>query len=153
HRFKNIAEPVRAYAVGAPAAVPRPARGRLLVLASASAVALLVIAGVAGWAMNKGLFGVGAAPKPVAVAGRAAPANLAGRPSVAVLPFKNLSSDAGQAFFSDGITEDVISALGRFSNLLVVAKSASFQFRDRNLPPAETGRLLSAQYLLEGSVQ
>jgi TolB-like protein len=45
---------------------------------------------------------------------------------VAVLPFKNLSSDAGQAFFSDGITEDVITALGRFSNLLVVAKSRAF---------------------------
>ena len=72
---------------------------------------------------------------------------------MAVLPFKNLSSDAGQAFFSDGIAEDVITALGRFSNLLVVGKSASFQFRDRNLPPAEFGRLLDARYLLEGSVQ
>ncbi len=152
HRVKNIAEPVRAYAVGEPAALPRPRRVRLI-LASASAAALLAIAGLAGWALHTGWFGLGAAPKPVAVASLAAPANLAGRPSVAVLPFKNLSSDAGQAFFSDGITEDVITALGRFSNLLVVGKSASFQFRDRNLPPAELGRLLDVRYLLEGSVQ
>mgnify|MGYP003694726047 CR=1 FL=1 len=55
--------------------------------------------------------------------------------------------------FSDGITEDVITALGRFSNLLVVAKSASFQFKGRNLSPAEIGRLLDARYLLEGSVR
>jgi TolB-like protein/Tfp pilus assembly protein PilF len=69
------------------------------------------------------------------------------------LPFRNLSNDAGQAFFSDGISEDVITALGRFSNLLVVAKSASFQFRDRNLPPAEIGRRLDVRYLLDGSVR
>ena len=131
HRVKNIAEPVRAYAVGEPAALPRPRRAWRLV-AGVSAAAVLAVAAFAGWALHTGRFGLGVAPKPVAVAGLAAPANLAGRPSVAVLPFKNLSSDAGQAFFSDGITEDVITALGRFSNLLVVAKSASFQFRDRN---------------------
>jgi class 3 adenylate cyclase/TolB-like protein/Tfp pilus assembly protein PilF len=152
HRVKNIAEPVRAYAVGEPAASPKPRRARLA-LASASALSLLFVAGVAAWALHTGGFGLGAAPRPVAVAGLAVPANLAGRPSVAVLPFKNLSSDASQAFFSDGITEDVITALGRFSNLLVVAKSASFQLRDRNLSPAELGRLLGARYLLEGSVQ
>jgi TolB-like protein len=72
---------------------------------------------------------------------------------VAVLPFKNLSGDAGQDFFSAGITEDVITALGRFSNLLVVAKSASFQLKDRNLSPAEIGRLLNVLYLLDGSIR
>src|SRR5207302_1351883 len=58
-----------------------------------------------------------------------------------------------QDFLSDGISEDVITALGHFSNLLVIAKSASFQFKDRNLGPAEIGRLLDARYLLEGSVR
>jgi TolB-like protein len=98
-------------------------------------------------------LGPSAAPKPVEVATLAAPGHLAGRPSVAVLPFKNLSGDATQDFFSDGITEDVINALGHFSNLLVVAKSASFQFKERSLAPAELGRLLDARYLLEGSVR
>ncbi len=93
------------------------------------------------------------APASVEVGGLAEPPRLAGRPSVAVLPFKNLSGDAGQDFFSAGITEDVITALGRFSNLLVVAKSASFQLKDRNLSPAEIGRLLDVRYLLDGSVR
>lgn len=152
HRVKNIAEPVRAYAIGMPAVSPRPRSRRFPFLAGAAA-ALLATGGVAAWGVHTVLFGPGAAPKPAAIEDLSAPANLAGRPSVAVLPFKNLSSDAGQTFFSDGITEDVITALGHFSNLLVVAKSASFQFRDRNLQPAEIGRLLGARYLLEGSVQ
>src|SRR6202035_6153591 len=70
-----------------------------------------------------------------------------------VLPFKNLSGDAGQDYFSDGITEDVIGALGRFSNLLVAAKSASYQFKGRDVAPAEIGRVLDARYLLGGSVR
>jgi adenylate cyclase len=92
-------------------------------------------------------------PKAVEVASLATPARLAGRPSVAVLPFKNLSGDAGQDFFTDGITEDVITALGRFSNLLVIAKSASFPFKGSNAASAEIGRLLDARYLLEGSIR
>ena len=157
HHVKNIAEPVRAYAVGLrPPQVGHERRRRLL-LAAAGASGL-VVAGLVTWALYAGagrdLLGLGAAaPTPVEVAGLAAPHRLAGRPSVAVLPFKNLSGDAGQDFFSAGITEDVITALGRFSNLLVVAKSASFQLKDRNLSPAEIGRLLDVRYLLDGSVR
>ena len=125
-------------------------------MAGAGAAAL-VVAGLIAWVLYAGagreLLGLGAAPKPVEVASLAAPTRLAGRPSMAVLPFKNLSGDAGQDFFSDGITEDVITALGRFSNLLVVAKSASFQFKGRSLAPAEIGRLLDARYFLEGSIR
>ncbi|HYZ40080.1 MAG TPA: adenylate/guanylate cyclase domain-containing protein, partial [Stellaceae bacterium] len=156
HRVKNIAEPVRAYAVGVAAAAPRPRRGRLPLLA-AIGISALVVTGVVAWALYLGagreFLGLGAAPKPVDVATLAAPARLAGRPSVAVLPFKNLSDDAGQDFLSDGITEDVITALGRFSNLLVIAKSASFPFKGSKAQPAEIGRLLDARYLLEGSIR
>ena len=155
HRVKNIAEPVRAYAVGV-SAVPGRAGKRRRLLAAAAAVCGLIAAGLVAWTLHTGagrdLLGW-AAPNPVEVAGLAAPHRLAGRPSVAVMPFKNLSTDAGQDFFSAGITEDVITALGRFSNLLVVAKSASFQLKDRNLSPAEIGRLLDVRYLLEGSVR
>src|ERR1700739_3622881 len=70
-----------------------------------------------------------------------------------VWPFKNLSGDSSQDYFSDGITEDVITALGRFSNLLVIAKSASFPFKGSNASPAEIGRLLDSRYLLEGSIR
>ncbi len=106
-------------------------------MAAAAGVAAIVSVGLVVWALYAGggrdLFGFGLrGAKPVDVASLAAPARLAGRPSVAVLPFKNLSGDAGQDFFSDGTTEDVITALGRFSNLLVIAKSASFPFKDSN---------------------
>jgi adenylate cyclase len=156
HRVKNIAEPVRAYLVGPPAVAPRPRRGRRALMGAAG-VAALAAAGLVAWVLYAGagreLLRLGATPKPVEVASLAAPTRLAGRPSLAVLPFENLSGDAGQDFFSDGIAEDVITALGRFSNLLVIAKSASFQFKGQNLAPAEIGRRLDARYLLEGSVR
>jgi adenylate cyclase len=156
HRVKNIAEPVRAYAVGTGSASPRPNRGRRPLIAAAVA-AVLLVAGFVAWVLYTGvvrdLFALSAAPKPVEVASLTSPERLAGRPSVAVLPFENLSGDAGQDFFTNGIAEDLITALGRFSNLLVIAKSASFQFKGRNLAPAEIGRRLDARYLLEGSVR
>lgn len=156
HRVKNIAEPVRAYAVGVATAAPRRRRKRQPFIAGAAIIALM-IAGLGAWEVysgaGRGLLGLGSAPKAVDVAGLAAPSRLAGRTSVAVLPFKNLSGDPGQDYFSDGITEDVIGALGRFSNLLVAAKSASFQFKGRDIAPAEIGRALDARYLLGGSVR
>jgi class 3 adenylate cyclase/TolB-like protein/cytochrome c-type biogenesis protein CcmH/NrfG len=155
HRVKNIAEPVRAYAVGVPAG-PRRARKQRRMLAAAAGACGLAAAGLVAWTIHTGaardLLGL-TVPKRVEVASLAEPHRLAGRPSVAVLPFKNLSTDSDQDFFSAGIAEDVITALGRFSNLLVVAKSASFQLKERNLSPAEIGRLLDVRYLLEGSVR
>jgi class 3 adenylate cyclase/TolB-like protein/cytochrome c-type biogenesis protein CcmH/NrfG len=156
HRVKNIAEPVRAYSVGASATAPRIKKQRPRLIAGAGATAL-ILAGLIAWALyaepGRALLRPGAAPKPVEIATLATPDHLAGHPSLAVLPFENLSGDAGQDFFSDGIAEEVITALGRFSNLLVVAKSASFQFKGRNLAPAEIGRQLNARYLLDGSVR
>jgi adenylate cyclase len=146
HRVKNIAEPVRAYAVGVGVTAPAARRGWR---AAAAGAAARVVAGLIAWALYAGmgreLLGLGATPKPVEVASLAVPARLTERPSVAVLPFKNLSGDVGQDYFSDRITEDVISALGRFSNLLVAAKSASFQFKGRDIAPAEIGRVLDAR--------
>ena len=156
HRVKNIAEPVRAYAVGPTVASTRRKRSwRLLVVAAGAAA--LILAGVGTWAFYAGagreFFGLGAVPSPVEVGSLTAPARLAGRPSVAVLPFENLSGDPSQDFFSDGIAEDVITALGHFSNLLVVAKPASFQFKGQKLAPSEIGRRLDVRYLLDGSVR
>jgi TolB-like protein len=149
-------EPILGYELRAPAAAPRRRGGRQPLVFGAGAAAV-VVAGLVAWALYAGagreLLGFGAPPKQGEVASLAALAPLAGRPVVAVLPFKNLSGDPGQDFFIDGITEDVITALGRFSNLLVVAKSANFQFKDRNLAPAEIGRQLDTRYLLEGSIR
>ena len=158
HRVKNIAEPIRAYAVGPPqpARKRRPALRRPA-LAAIAGITALVAAGLVAWALHAGvgreLLTLATARHAPEVTALASPDRLSGRPMVAVLPFKNLSDDSGQDYFSDGIAEDVIAALGRFSNLLVAAKSASFQFKGRNVPPAEIGRLLNARYLLEGSVR
>jgi adenylate cyclase len=156
HRVKNIAEPVRAYAVEGGATAPRRRRRRWPVSVAAGGAAM-AMAGFSIWALQtdagRHLFEFGSAAKPVEVATLASPARLEVRPSVAVLPFKNMSGDAAHDFFSDGITEDVIAALGRFSNLLVISKSSSFPFKDSNVAPAEIGRLLNARYLLDGSIR
>jgi len=75
------------------------------------------------------------------------------RPSIAVLPFNNMSGDPDQAYFSDGITEDVITALGRFSNLSVVARTSTFVLRNRGGNDIHAGKALGADYLLEGTLR
>ena len=75
------------------------------------------------------------------------------RPAVAVLPFDNLSGDREQAYFSDGITEDVITELARFRELLVIARNSSFAFRGKAVDVREIGRALGAGYVVEGSVR
>jgi TolB-like protein/class 3 adenylate cyclase len=78
---------------------------------------------------------------------------LSAPPSIAVLPFLNLSGDPEQGYFSDGITEDIITELSRFRPLVVIARTSSFQFRDKALPVQEIGRTLGVAFLVEGSVR
>ena len=75
------------------------------------------------------------------------------KPSVAVLPFVNMSGDPEQQYFSDGISEDIITGLSRFRTLLVVARNSSFQFRNSELGEGEIAQKLGVQYLVEGSVR
>jgi adenylate cyclase len=75
------------------------------------------------------------------------------RPSIAVLPFANLSGDPQQDYLSDGITEDIITELSRFSELLVIARNSSFQYKGKAVDVRQIGRELGAGYLLEGSIQ
>jgi adenylate cyclase len=75
------------------------------------------------------------------------------RPSVAVLPFANMSGDADQEYFSDGITEDIITELSRFRNLFVIARNSSFTYKSRAVNIQEVGRDLGVHYILEGSVR
>jgi TolB-like protein len=78
---------------------------------------------------------------------------LSEKPSIAVLPFQNLSGDPAQDYFSDGITEDIIAELSRFRSLFVVARNSSFALRGKTTEVAEIGRRLGVQYLVEGSVR
>ena len=75
------------------------------------------------------------------------------RPSIAVLPFDNLSGPAEDAFFSDGITDDIITGLAHFRSLFVVARNSSFAFRGKPVGLSEIGRQLGVSHLLEGSVR
>jgi adenylate cyclase len=77
----------------------------------------------------------------------------ADRPSVAVLPFTNMGGDPEQLYFSDGITEDIITELARFRELLVIARNSTFAFRDKSVDVREAGRALNADYVVEGSVR
>lgn len=76
-----------------------------------------------------------------------------GIPTIAVLPFVNLSGDAGQDYFVDGIFEDVIGALSRFRTFAVVARNSSYAYKDRAVDVREVAKSLGARYLLEGSVR
>jgi len=76
-----------------------------------------------------------------------------GRPSIAVLPFNNMSGDAEQQYFGDGITEDIITELSRFRQLHVLARNSSFRYRGQDVDVVRAGRELGVQYLVEGSVR
>jgi TolB-like protein/Tfp pilus assembly protein PilF len=85
------------------------------------------------------------------VAADARPAH--GKPVLAVLPFKNLNDDPEQEYFSDGVTEDIITALSRNRSILVTARTSSFAFKDRALDVREIGRNLGAAYIVDGSIR
>jgi adenylate cyclase len=82
-----------------------------------------------------------------------APAGLPDRPSIAVLPFDNMSGDPEQAYFSDGIAEDLITDLSKVSGLFVIARNSSFIYKGRAVDLREVSRELGVRYLLEGSVR
>lgn len=73
--------------------------------------------------------------------------------SIAVLPFNNMSGDPEQEYFSDGISEDIITDLSRFSNLGVIARNSSFTYRGTSVKVQQIGQELGVQYVLEGSVR
>jgi len=78
---------------------------------------------------------------------------ISNKPSIAVLPFTNMSGDSEQQYFGDGVVEDIITELSRFHSLLVIARNSSFAFRDVRISIAEVGRRLGAEYVVEGSVR
>ena len=75
------------------------------------------------------------------------------KPSIAVLPFTNMSGDPEQEYFSDGITEDIITELSRIGDLFVIARNSSFSYKGKSLKVQEIGRDLGVAHLVEGSVR
>jgi adenylate cyclase len=81
------------------------------------------------------------------------PLPLPDNPSIAVLPFENMSGDPEQEYFADGMVEEIITALSRFKWLFVIARNSSFTFKGRAVDIKEVGRRLGVRYVLEGSVR
>jgi TolB-like protein/Tfp pilus assembly protein PilF len=152
--LKNIARPVRAYRLataGTTAAVPagasQPSRRSLRLIIGAAAISALV-AGVAYAVLIPGTLPI-ISPSTFPGAGPAEQT----KPTIAVLPFVNQSGDPANDYFSDGISEDIVNALGRFSALTVMAYNATLPYKGKAAPPAEIGRTLGVRYLVEGSVR
>jgi len=151
-QVKNIARPVRAFGL-APAAIAvlpelpanertaPSARGRLWIIAAALAV--MIAGGGAWWVVRAPPTG-SSAPTATAAAERAA---------IAVLPLEALGAEGGSDYFAEGLTEDIISALGRFRELSVMSLGAVFAYKGRHPAPAEVGRDLKVRYVVEGFIR
>jgi adenylate cyclase len=95
-----------------------------------------------------------AAPDQATVASKeAAPPAVPHKPSIAVLPFTNMSGDAEQEYFSDGMTEDLITDLSKVSGLFVIARNSSFVYKGQSVKVQEIGRDLGVRFVLEGSIR
>src|SRR5207253_2662469 len=96
----------------------------------------------------------GNAPATTPAKAEAAPAlALPEKPSIAVLPFQNMSGDPEQEYFADGMVEDIITALSRFKSLFVIARNSSFVYKGKAVDIKQVGRELGVRYVLEGSVR
>ena len=82
-----------------------------------------------------------------------APLALPDKPSIAVLPFQNMSGDPEQEYFADGMVEDIITALSRFKSLFVIARNSTFSYKGKSPDIRQVGRDLGVRYVLEGSVR
>ena len=140
-RLKNIADPVRAYRVlldpgeaGKIVAAPRRPGSRVMILAGVSSAC-------SSPCLQAFLHGNGKSPP------------RSERPSVAVLPFANLSGDPSQDYFADGITEDLITDLAKLSGLDVIARNSVFAYKGKPLVLADVGRDLGVRFVVDGSVR
>ena len=151
HAVKNIPEPVVVYRVLAdPSAIQKAAglrrasKGRAVALAAVTLV-LLAAAGVAAWLQpwqrsTEAPIEAEAPPLPE-------------KPSLAVLPFDNLSPDPAEEYFADGLTDDLITDLSKISGLFIIARNSVFTYKDQAVDTREVARELGVRFVLEGSVR
>ena len=100
------------------------------------------------------LGGQGAAKAPLGSPASQVPAlPLPDKPSIAVLPFQNMSGDPEQEYFADGMVEEIITALSRFKSLFVIARNSSFTYKGKAVDIKQVGRELGVRYVLEGSIR
>jgi TolB-like protein/cytochrome c-type biogenesis protein CcmH/NrfG len=156
HELKNIDKPIRVYRV---LSFPGAAAHRVVKAKSAMkrrwqkaalAVAAMVIVVVGALAIWNFYF----RPPPIEPASEEKMAYpLPDKPSIAVLPFVNMSDDPNQEYFSDGITEDLITDLSKISGLFVIARNSTFFYKGKNVKISQVAEELGTRYILEGSVR
>ena len=154
-RLKGFDEPVRVYGVkpklGAEIPSPDPQQrdrrfpGRRVLIATI-AFTLIIVAGLTAWIKPWQPEVERADPDKMAFA-------LPDRPSVAVLPFDNLSDDKEQEYFADGVTEDIITDLSKISGLFVVARNSSFTYKGQPVKVRQVAEELGVRHVLQGSVR
>jgi adenylate cyclase len=152
HRVKNISEPVSVYRAVLDGARWLPTRGssafwRRGTVAAVAAGLAAILAGGALWT-----FYPWPTP-PASVVASSEPLKLPSKPSVAVLPFGNLNNDPDEELFIDGLTNDIITDLSKFSTLFVIAANSTFQYKGKAVNVKDVARDLGVRYVLEGSVQ
>jgi len=158
HTVKNIKEPVRVYRVRME---PGPEAPKVSIektpglrpwkwtALGAVAVFILVVAAAAVWKF----YLRPASPPPVVMPEEVPALKLPDKPSIAVLPFANISGDPEQEFFSDGITEEIITGLSKVPRLFVIARNSSFTYKGKPVMVQQVGQELGVRYVLEGSVR
>jgi adenylate cyclase len=156
-RVKNITNPVRVYRVHTESGPPgRRLRHRNRLGAepwSRVAFALVGLLILGGGVVSWQVFLYPSLPMAVAPAQNTSALVLPNRPSIAVLPFVNMSGEPGQEYFSDGMTEDLITDLARLAGLFVIARNSVFTYKGKAVKPDQVGQELKVQYILEGSVR
>ena len=157
HTVKNIVKPIRVYKVPiGPETVGKviseeriePKRGKLVALAVVIAI-VVVVGGVVLWKSSQRK--VSPQVEVAAVEKMAFP--LPEKPSIAVLPFNNLSGDPEQEYFSDGITDEIIFALSKVSKLFVIARNSTFAYKGKPVNINQVAEELGVKYVIEGSVR
>jgi adenylate cyclase len=149
-RVKNIAEPVRVYRVLmdpkdiGKTVDERKAMSHLRGWPAAVAAAFVAVAVTTAWWHPW-------EPRPETVTAALSP--LPDKPSIAVLPFNNMSADAEQGYLADGLTEDLTTELARVPGLFVISRNAAFTYKGKDITPAQVAAGLGVRYILEGSVR
>ncbi len=157
HQVKNITKPVRVYRARieletTPSLVPdekKPEKRRL----SRTVIAVIALVVIAG-AVTLYQFAIRPSASKTEVASKDKMAfPLPDVPSIAVLPFVNMSGDPKQEFLSDGMTEEIITALSKASNLLVIARNSTFTYKGKAVKVKQVAEEMGVRYVLEGSIQ
>ena len=152
HTVKNISEPVRVYrAQIEPEAERQQKKAPIRRWQWAALVAAILVIGAVAAVIWKFYLRPLPSMEVASVENMAFP--LPEKPSIAVLPFVNMSDEPEQEYFSDGMTEEIITALSKVPRLFVIARNSSFTYKGKSVKVQEVGRELGVRYVLEGSVR